>query len=149
MKGRHLTRLLVASLYAAFREMGVPKSLDEVAAACGADRKAVARCYRLLVRELNMEIPVADSAEYVATLASRARMSAHVQVRALEMLHRAEKAGVTAGMDPMGLTASALYMAAALEGQKLTQRTAAEAAGVTEVTIRNQIRRLSPVLGVP
>ena len=146
--GRHLTQLLVASLYAACRERGVPRTLDDVAAASGADRKAVARCYRLLVRELNMSIPVANPAEYVATLASRAKLNAGVQARALEVLHRAEEAGVTAGMDPMGLTASALYMAAALEGQKLTQRSAAEAAGVTEVTIRNELKRLSPVLEV-
>jgi transcription initiation factor TFIIB len=117
-----------------------------VAAASGVRRDDIARCYRLLVKELEMEIPVVDPAEYMQKVASKANMDPEVQARALEMLSRVEKVGGTAGMDPIGLAASALYLAAAVEGQKLTQVGAAAAAGVTEVTIRNQLKRLRAVL---
>jgi transcription initiation factor TFIIB len=145
-KGRSFAQITASSLYAACRERGVPRTLDDVAAASGVRRDDIARCYRLLVKELEMEIPVVDPAEYMQKVASKANMDPEVQARALEMLSRVEKVGGTAGMDPIGLAASALYLAAAVEGQKLTQVGAAAAAGVTEVTIRNQLKRLRAVL---
>ena len=42
----------------------------------------------------------------------------------------------------MGLAAAALYVSCTLEGEDKTQRDVAEAAGVTEVTIRNRYKGL-------
>jgi transcription initiation factor TFIIB len=147
-KGRSLARITASSLYAACREREVPTTLDDIAAVSGVRRDDIAKCYRLLVRELDMKIPVADPSEYVARVASRAKVNAEVQARALEILSRAERAGITGGRDPLGLAASALYIASALEGQKLTQQSAADAAGVQEATIRKENKRLRTVLGV-
>jgi len=138
--------MTASSLYAACREKEVPTTLDDVAAASGVRRDDVARCYRLLVTELDMEIPVLHPSEYVARLASKANMDAWVQARALEILSKAEKREIAAGKDPIGLAASALYLAATLEGQSLSQRSAAEAAGVAEATVRNECKRLRTVL---
>ncbi len=138
--------MTASSLYAACREKEVLTTLDDVAAASGVRRDEVARCYRLLVTELDMQIPVLHPAEYVARLASKANIDAWVQARALEILSKAERKGITAGKDPIGLAASALYLAATLEGQKLSQRSAAQAAGVAEATVRNEYRCLRAVL---
>jgi transcription initiation factor TFIIB len=54
---------------------------------------------------------------------------------------------VSAGKDPMGFAASALYVACTLENDGKTQRDIAEAAGVTEVTIRNRYKGLRAALG--
>ena len=141
-----LPRVAVASLYAACREREFPATLDDMAETSGVDRKGIARCYRMLVRDLSVRVPVADPAEYVAMLASRARASAVVQASALYILSRAEKAGTAAGSNPIGLAAAALYIAAATEGERLTQRNAAEAAGVGEVTLREEYKRLRKAL---
>ncbi len=138
--------MTASSLYAACRTNVVPITLDDVAAACGVKRKFVARYYRLLVRELEMEIPLAHSAEYLPAVASRAGMNADVRARALGMLHKAEEGGVVDGWEPMSLAASVLYLGALAQGQKLTQKGAAAAAGVTLDTIRNQVKRLRVVL---
>jgi len=135
-----------ASLYAACRMGEVPRTLDEVAAASRVGRLDLAGCYRMLVKELDLRVPVADPAEYMAEVASRAKASPAAQVRALEILSRAEEAGISAGKYPSGLTASALYMAAAEEGEKLTQKGAADAAGVQEATIRREYHRLRKLL---
>lgn len=42
----------------------------------------------------------------------------------------------------MGLAAAALYIACLEKGEKKTQRDIAEAAGVTEVTVRNRYKSL-------
>ena len=71
-----------------------------------------------------------------------------MEADAREILSKAEKAGITAGVNPTGLAASALYLASLLDGQWLTQSGAAEAARVKEATIRREYKRLGKVVGV-
>jgi transcription initiation factor TFIIB len=49
---------------------------------------------------------------------------------------------ISAGKDPMGLAATVLYLSCLADGEATTQKEIAEAAGVTEVTIRNRIKDL-------
>jgi transcription initiation factor TFIIB len=71
-----------------------------------------------------------------------------VQAEALEILSKAGKVGVTAGVYPMALAASALYVASMMDGRKLTQKAVAEAAGVKEATVRKEYKRLETVLNL-
>ena len=146
-KGKPLNQIAASSLYAACRERELPTTLDDVVAASGVGRKAVARCYRLLVRELDLKMPIADPVEYIARVASRAKVSPKVEADAREMLSKAWKAGVTGGACPTGLAASAVYMASINEGEKMTEKRVADAAGVTESTVRKENKRLRNVLG--
>jgi transcription initiation factor TFIIB len=146
-KHRPINQITASSLYAACREKEVPVTIADVAAASGIDRDEIARCYRLLVNELDLKMPIADPAEYVGRVASNAGADEKVKADALEILSKAAKAGITGGVYPPGLAASALYMASILEGQKLTEKGAAEAAGVAESTVRKENKRLRKVLG--
>lgn len=49
----------------------------------------------------------------------------------------------------MGLAAAALYVACVQEGENKTQKDIAEAANVTEVTIRNRYKGLKSALKLP
>ena len=146
-KGKPLAQIAVSSLYAACRERSVTTTLDDVAAASGVGRITVARWYRSLVNELDLKIPVGDPTECFARVASKAKVNPMVEAEAREILSEAERAGITDGAYPQGLAASALYLASILEGCALTQREAAEAAGVGEVTVRKQYKRLSKLVG--
>jgi transcription initiation factor TFIIB len=148
-RGRPLTQIAASSLYAACREKEVPTTLDDVAQASGLGRKAVARWYRLLVAELGLKVTVADPAECLARVASRLKVEPKVEADAREMLSEAERAGITAGLCPTGLAASALYLASLLDGEWLTQSSAAGAAGVREATVRKECKRLRRVLKEP
>jgi transcription initiation factor TFIIB len=147
-KGKPLYQIAASSLYAACREKNIPTTLDDVAAASGVGRQALARWYRLLVIELDLKIPISDPTECLAKVAARAKADPKVEADALEILSRAEKAGITAGLCPTGLAASALYLASLLNGQWMTQGGAAEAAGVREATVRMQSKRLRKIVEV-
>ena len=69
-------------------------------------------------------------------------MGEKIQQRAVDILRKAEALKTTAGKDPMGLAAAALYIACVLNDEKRTQKMIADAAGVTEVTIRNRYKGL-------
>jgi transcription initiation factor TFIIB len=148
VRGRSITAMMAASLYAACRDGEIPRTLKDVAAVSNVKKKDLARSYRLLHREMDFQMPVADAMKCVSGIASRANMSEKTQRRAREIISRAKQMGISAGKDPMGLAASALYVACTLEGEGKTQKDVAEAARVTEVTIRNRYKGLRETLGI-
>jgi transcription initiation factor TFIIB len=88
-KGRSFAQITASSLYAACREKEVPRTLDDVAAASGVCRDEIAKCYRLLVNEFDLKIPVADPAEYLTRVAFRLKVSPQAKAGAVEILSRA------------------------------------------------------------
>lgn len=148
VRGRSISALIAASLYAACRDTETPRTLKDVAAACNIKKKDIARCYRLLLRDMELKMPVVDPTRCVSRIASKAGLSEKTKRRALIILKRAEATRTSAGKDPMGLAAAALYVACVLEGESKTQKDVAEAAGVTEVTIRNRYKGLKQALNL-
>jgi len=148
VRGRSISAIIAASLYAACRDRETPRTLKDLAVVSNVKKKDIARCYRLLLKEMDIKMPVVDPTKCVSRIASRAQLSERTKRRALEILKKAEEARISAGKDPMGLAAAALYVSCTLEGEDKTQRDVAEAAGVTEVTIRNRYKGLRSALGI-
>ena len=148
VRGRSISAIIAASVYAACRVTETPRTLKDVAAASGMKKKDIARCYRLLLRELELRMPVADPVKCVSRIASKAGLTERTRRRAVGILKRAIESRTSAGKDPMGLAAAALYVACVLEGENKTQKDIAESAAVTEVTIRNRYKGLKTTLKI-
>ena len=146
VKGRSIHGLVASCIYAACRDTQTPRTLDDVADGINVRRKDVARCYRLIFRELDLKIPVADPINGVARIASKAGIGEKTKRKAVMLLNKAKKIGMVAGKDPMGLAAAALYLACIADGGNTTQRNISDASGVTEVTIRNRCVGLKKLL---
>jgi len=146
VRGRSIQALIASALYAACRNTETPRTLTDVANGINIKRKDVARCYRLLLRELDLKMPVVDPIKVVSRIASIADLSEKTKRKAREFLKEASRLEVSAGKDPMGLAAAALYLACVTMGENTTQKDIANAAGVTEVTIRNRYKGLKEVL---
>ncbi len=146
VRGRAIESVVAAALYAACRIHRIPRTLDEIAKYTKSGRKEVARCYRLLVRELGLKIPIVDPADYAQRIASMLNLSGATVKTAIEIINKAREAGITAGKDPAGIAAAAVYIAALLNDERRTQKEVAAAAGVTEVTVRNRYKELIELL---
>jgi transcription initiation factor TFIIB len=142
VKGRSINDMVAASLYAACRLTGVPRALTEVSEYSSISKREIARSYRIIQTELNMDIPNPDARQRIPRIADSLGMSEKVQRKAVEILTAAKNARITLGKHPVGLAASALYLAGILCGEKVTQEAISEASGVTEVTIRNVYHEL-------
>ena len=70
VKGRSIQGLVAACVYAACRDTETPRTLDNVADGINIRRKDVARCYRLVFRELDLKVPVADPINGIPRIAS-------------------------------------------------------------------------------
>ena len=56
IRGRSIEGVVAASLYAACRQCGVPRTLDEVANSSRVGRKEIGRTYRFMTRELKLKL---------------------------------------------------------------------------------------------
>ena len=148
VRGRSIAAIAAAALYAACRGSGTPRTLREIAEASRVDKKDVARCYRLLLRELDVHMPIADPLTYVSKIAEKNGISGKAQGAAIAILREARRKRAAAGKDPMGLAAAALYIACLQHNEKKTQKDIADAAGVTEVTVRNRYKALQKRLNL-
>ncbi len=146
VRGRSISALMASALYAACRDTATPRNLKDIEIAANIKRKDIARCYRLLVKELDLKMPVTDSVQCVARIASKIGIEEKAKRYAMQVLKSAQEKEVSAGKDPMGLAAAALYLACVKTGEDKTQRDIAEAANVTEVTIRNRYKGLKELL---
>jgi len=147
-RGRSITGLIAATLYLACRDTGTPRTLSEVAHQINVKKKDVSRCYRLLVNELDLTMPVLDPIKCMSRIASQAGLSEKIKRKALTILEKANEMEITAGKDPMGLAAAALYLSCTINGNTTTQKVIAMASGVTEVTIRNRYKGLREALEI-
>ena len=146
VRGRSIQGLVAACLYASCRNTETPRTLDDIAEGINIRRKDVARCYRLIYRELDLKMPVVDPVKGVSRIASIAKLSERSKRRAVTILNRAKEAGMVAGKDPMGIAAAALYLACISTGETKSQKDISIASSVTEVTIRNRCAGLRKML---
>ncbi|CAI8028858.1 Transcription initiation factor IIB [Geodia barretti] len=142
VRGRSISALIASALYAACRDTQTPRTLKDIGIASNVKRKDITRCYRLLLLELGLKMPVVDPVNCIARIASKTGLSEKTKRDATKILKTAEESKISSGKDPMGLAAAALYVACVANGENKTQRDVAEAAGVTEVTIRNRYKGL-------
>jgi transcription initiation factor TFIIB len=98
--------------------------------------------------ELDVKMPLADPLTYVSKIAEKNEISGKTQGVAIAILREARRKRVVSGKDPMGLAAAALYIACLQHNEKKTQTDIAEAAGVTEVTVRNRYKALKMQLNL-
>ena len=142
IRGRSIEAMLIASIYLSCRLNNIPKTLDDFVEFALVDKKKIARCYRLILNELKINIQVSSPINFIPRFCAELNLSGRTQNRAAELLKLARKYRITTGKAPTGLAGAALYVAAIQEGERRTQKEISLAAGVTEATIRNRYKEI-------
>jgi len=146
VRGRTTSVMISSALYAACRETNTPRTLKDIAETMNIKKGTLAACYRLLIKELDLKMPVVDSVQNVARIASKIGLSEKTKRLAIEILREAEENNISAGKNPMSLAATALYISCVKMGENYSQKDLAEAANITGVTIRNRHKELLELL---
>jgi transcription initiation factor TFIIB len=114
-RGRTVSGILAAAVYIACRELGVPRTLQDIADASNSRPKEIARDYRLLCFKLGLQVPMVDPMKCIATkIASRAQLNEVTKRHAVSMIRNVIAEEKSAGKDLMGLAAAALCLSALL-----------------------------------
>ncbi|HJR49435.1 MAG TPA: TFIIB-type zinc ribbon-containing protein [Nitrososphaeraceae archaeon] len=143
VRGRTISGMVTAAIYIACREIGTPRTLKEIAVISNTKRKNIALCCRLLIRELDIKVPIADPMKCIVKIANKAKLSEKITRLAMNMMTQIIQRGISAGKNPMSFAATVLYISSFKAGENITQLDIANAAGVTEVTLRNRIKELN------
>jgi transcription initiation factor TFIIB len=148
IRGRSIEGVATAALYAACRQEGIPRSLDEVAEVARVEQKEIGRTYRYIAQELSLGLKPVDPVQYVPRFCSELELSEEVEQKTREIIEVTAEKGMLSGKSPTGYAAAAIYAASLLCNEKKTQREVAEVAQVTEVTIRNRYQEQIEALGI-
>ena len=147
IKGRSIRALIVAAVYASCRDMSVPRTLEEISVVANTDAIFAGKCYRLLVRNLELRLPVIDSNKYLARISNKAKVSEKTCRRALDMLSTIKNDPISHGKDPNALAVAVLYAACVREGENVSQAQVAVAGDISIVTLRKRfqdVRKIFP-----
>src|ERR671918_352329 len=158
IRGRTVSAMLAAAIYIACREIGVGKTLRDIAQGTNVKPQTLSQSYRILLTELDIKTPMLDPMRCVVKAANKMKLSERITRQALNIMQTAVRKEASAGKNPMGLAAAVLYISFLNNNinesinnnkrnennnnGKRSQTSFAQAAGITDVTLRHTIKDL-------
>jgi transcription initiation factor TFIIB len=138
IKGRSISGFVTASVYTACREMGVARTLAEIAEVSNGDKVFAAKCYRLLAKQLKIRLPSMDPSYSLNRMANKAGISQRTLRHAMGMMTILKDDTVSFGKDPNALAVAVLYGACLEKGEKISQSQITKAGNISTVTLRKR-----------
>lgn len=148
VNGRSIEKLIAGAVLIACKQNELPTTMDEVAEAAEMTVKEVGRNYRFLVKNLEISIKPLDPNSFLDKIAGKLGLSAKTHTKAAKYVKKVQDKGLTSGKSPNAIAAACLYIASLMNKEKVTQLETANAARITEVTLRNRYREFSDALGI-
>ena len=146
---RPIHTVLAAVIYIACREMEIPRTIKDISTNSNIKPNEISRLYRLLVFELDIRIPLVDPMKCITMISNKVNVSEKIKHHAMNIMNDdITKSQISAGKNPLGLAASILYLSCLINNSSINQTVFAQAAGVTEVTIRNLCKNLKSKLNL-
>ncbi|TFF97170.1 MAG: transcription initiation factor IIB [Promethearchaeota archaeon] len=148
LRGRSINGMVAACLYFACREKKIPRTLQEILDETSVNAKNVRRCYRTIIRELNLKVPSTDPISLIPRFIAELNLDADVEKTTVNILQTFISNYSTSGKDPKGLCAGALYLVCKVRNKRISQKEIANLVGVTEVTLRSRYKELIKKLNI-
>jgi transcription initiation factor TFIIB len=147
-KGRSTLGLVGAALYAACRETATPKTISDVAAVCNLSSKDVMSHYKLILRELSLQMPVLHGPDYVTLIANRLSLSEKTKREALKIYSRVQQNRISIGKNPRALAGAVIYLASQNCNEFLRQVEICQVADISTVSLRKRCKEIKATLEV-
>ena len=153
VRGRKVNTVLGASLYVACREFEIPRTLREISAVNNEKYRETSRVYRQIVLHLGKQVPRINLFRYVEKVGKKAKLEEKNIREALRLMKKVQETGLSAGKEPMGIVGAVIYLSLPKSDENIRQRIItqaiiADAAGVSEVTIRNVYKEIEKKLSL-
>jgi transcription initiation factor TFIIB len=138
IKGRSIGAFAVASAYIACRELGIPRQLREIAEVVDVHPIIANKCYRMLLRHLDLNLPFIDVEVYLSKIAKDLLVNKKTYQKSLEILEAVRQNVISYGKEPNALASAVLYVACLKEGEKIIQSRFSKAGNISIVTLRKR-----------
>lgn len=140
LRGRAIECCIPACIYAACRMRRNPRSLSEVSGHSKLTKKELGKSYKKLVKNLNLNIPIANPYDYLSRITSSLGMTTIAYIKAYEIIKLAKEENLTISRDPNGIAAAAVYISGLLQKEKRYQETISRVSNVPVITLRTNYK---------
>lgn len=141
-KGRSTLGLVGAALYAACRETATPKTITDIATACNITTKDIMSHYKLILKELSLQMPVLQGPDYVTLLCNRLQLSEKTKREALKIFSMVQQNRISIGKNPRALAGSIIYIASQNCNEFLRQVEICQVAEISTVSLRKRCKEI-------
>ena len=141
-KGRSTLGLVGAALYAACRETATPKTISDVATVCNLSSKDVMAHYKLILRELSLQMPVLHGPDYVTLISNRLDLSEKTKREALKIFSEVQQNRISIGKNPRALAGAVIYLASQTCNEFLRQVEICQVADISTVSLRKRCKEI-------
>ncbi|MFX1236569.1 MAG: transcription initiation factor IIB family protein [Promethearchaeota archaeon] len=142
LRGRSINGMVAACSYFVCKEEKVPITLQEILDEASINANIVKKCYKILVRELNLKSQHVDPVSLIPRYCADLGLDIEVEKEAIKILKNFIDKTSICGKDPKGLCAGAIYLVAKLKNKKVSQKEISHIISVTEVTLRSRYKDL-------
>lgn len=141
LKGRNNAAIAAACIFIACREQGVPRSFKEIVVISQVPKKDIAKCFKTIYQNIKINDKPAGNSEsdYIARFCDRLSLQHDVTMLAQKIADKVREIDVAAGRNPLGITASAIFMAVHMkkkEGEMASMKDIADVCGIADSTAK-------------
>ena len=147
-KGRSTLGLVGAALYAACRETATPKTISDIATVCNLPTKDVMTHYKLILKELSLQVPVLHGPDYVTLIANRLSLSERTKREALKIYSDVQENRISIGKNPRALAGAVIYLASQNCNEFLRQVEICQVADISTVSLRKRCKEIKVTLSI-
>lgn len=138
---RSVPVIAASSLYTACRKNHAPITLKDLATATDSNPREIGRCYRSIINRMNLPPPNLNISTYAGRVAVAVKASDEATQLSLQIAKNSTDKGL-GGRNPMTLAAASVYLACLITGEDSRQSDVADAAGVSEVSVRECVKAM-------
>ena len=142
LRGRSINGMVAACAYFVCKEEKVPITLQEILDEASINQNIVKKCYKILVRELNLKSPHIDPVSLIPRYCADLGLGIDIEKETVKVLKNYIAHSSICGKDPKGLAAACIYIAAKDGAIRRTQSHVANIAKITEVTLRSRAKQI-------
>lgn len=145
-KGRSTLGLVGAALYAACRETATPKTIADIATVCNLTSKDIMSHYKLILRELSLQMPVLHGLDYVTLISNRLNLSEKTKREGLRIYSEVQLNRISIGKNPRALAGAVIYLASQSCNEFLRQVEICQVADISTVSLRKRCKEIKSTI---
>jgi transcription initiation factor TFIIB len=145
-KGRSTLGLVGAALYAACRETATPKTIADIATVCNLSSKDIMSHYKLILRELSLQMPVLHGPDYVTLISNRLNLSERTKREGLRIFSEVQQSRISIGKNPRALAGAVIYLASQTCNEFLRQVEICQVADISTVSLRKRCKEIKSTI---
>jgi len=141
IQGYAIENVVASCLYYACRSFNLPISFKEIVGETSYNSRIFERSYKMLMATFNLKNPIVNPLVFVSRYVTELGLSFDFERKVLIVIQKIPSV-IRSGLNPIVLCASVIYLISKNENIKVKQNEIAKITGITEISIRNNYRKL-------